>query len=117
METVYRTLDGKIFSQSADAAMHEEKILAQVKMWNWDGDPITDTSQAIVVHLIGNQAGAIFKDMIAANEFETDGISDSVIDDEDTGWFYWNEYQECYCYIDEGIIDILIAANYDPIKN
>lgn len=117
METVYRTLDGKIFRDSADAAMYEQQILAQVKMWNWDKNPTNDTSQARVIHLIGAQAGAIFKAMVAANEFETDEISDSDIDDDDTGWFYWDEFQECYCCIDDEIIDTIIAANCASTKN
>lgn len=111
METVYKTLDGKLFKQSADAAMHEKKILEQVKMWNWNEEPTTDTAQARVVHLIGENAGGIFTDMIAANEYDQVETG-NMFDVGDTGWYFWDEYEETYRYIDSAIVDILIAANH-----
>ena len=112
MQTVYRTLDGKIFFEAHEAEKHEQKLLEKVKMWDWNKNPTTDTTQARVVHLIGEQAGAAFKAMVEANEEEQFIISDEHIDDEDTGWFYWDEYGEAYRYIDTEIIDCFIAANH-----
>ncbi len=112
METVYRTLDGKIFTEAADAEQHEQEILEKVKMWDWNENPTTDTSHARVIHLVEPGSGAIFKAMVAANSEEYDLIADDIMDDEDYGWFYWDEYDERYRYIDKEIVDILIAANH-----
>ena len=112
MQTVYRTLDGAIFFEAPEAEKHEQKLLAKVKMWNWSNDPTTDTAQARVVHLIGEGAGAAFKAMVEANDDEQFVISNEHIDDEDTGWFYWDEYGETYRYIDSEVIDCFIAATH-----
>lgn len=108
----YRTLDGRLFDEAADAEMHAQSILKQVKMWDWNENPTTNTAQARLVHLIGEGAAHIFKTMVMANSDDYMEIDDSVIDDADSGWFYWDEYTETYRYIDEQIINILIAANH-----
>ena len=114
MKTVYETLDGKHFGEIADAEKHEAQLLKQVKMWDWAKEPTTNTAQARVVHLMGESAGAAFKTMVQANSEETVSIEqmDEWFDDEDTGWFYWDEYTEIYRYIDSEIVDVIIAANH-----
>ena len=113
MKTVYQTLDGKTFSELADAEQHEAQLLSQVSMWNWDKDRTTDTSMACVLHLTGDNAGAIFRAMQQANPMDYTLTSEEEIDDEDNGWFYWDEYSERYRYLDHDIIDVLIAANHE----
>ena len=112
MKTVYETLDGKHFSEVADAEAHETGILSQVEMWDWDKERTVNTALAAVVHLSGEGAGAIFRAMQQANPDEYEVAPENVIDDEDTGWFYWDEYEETYRYIDPSIVNILIAANH-----
>ena len=113
MQTVYGTIDGKVFNEISDAAKHEQAVLAQVKMWDWENDRTIDTSNARVVHLIGNGAGKMFKDMIASNpnDWQNAAVGDT-IEDDDNGWFYWDEYNDTYRYIDSEIVDCLIAANH-----
>ena len=115
MKTVYETLDGKVFHDAHEAEKHENEILSCVNMWNWEKERTTDTSQARVVHLVGDDAGAYFKAMMRANPKEDWGDCDidSWFDDEDTGWFYWDEYAETYRHIDSQIVDLLIRANHE----
>lgn len=112
MEIMYKTLDGKIFHEEAEAKAHEQEILEQVKMWDFNDNPTTRTDFARIVHLIGEGAGAIFKAMVATNPEECVDIPDDIIDDEDHGWFYWDEYEDRYRHIDSAVVDALIAANH-----
>lgn len=115
MRTVYETLDGKVFRDAHEAEIHENEILSCVNMWNWQKERTTDTAQARVVLLTGDGAGAYFKAMMRANPDENwdDHLYDIWFDDEDTGWFYWDEYAEAYRYIDFEIVDLLIHANHE----
>ena len=110
MRTVYQTLDGETFFDALDAEQHESELLSRVKMWGWGQEPTTDTTLARVVFLEGEGAGKIFKAMVAANPAEEVELADYVIDDEDHGWFYWDEFADTYRYIDDAIIDTIIAA-------
>lgn len=112
MKVKYQTIDGRIFCEPADAEAHEQEILQKVQMWNWEKERTNNTACAKVVHLIGDGAAVIFKAMVQANEEDWMSIDDSVIDDEDTGWFYWDEYAETYRYIDSDLIDIFVAATH-----
>jgi len=84
-------------------------------MWGWDKEPTTDTSKARVILLTGDGAGAYFKAMMRTNPDENwdERDYDTWFDDEDTGWFYWDEYAETYRYIDSEIVDLLIRANHE----
>lgn len=115
MKTVYETLDGEIFHDAHEAEKHEEEVLSCVTMWNWQNERTTDTSQARVVLLTGDNAGAYFKAMMRANPDECwdDCDIDSWFDDADRGWFYWDECSVTYRYIDSGIVELLIHANND----
>ena len=112
MRTKYETLDGHLFNDSYEAEKHEAAILKQVRMWDFNKNPTILTHRAAVVHLTGEGAGAIFRAMVAANEEELLPLEPSIIDDDDAGWFYWDEYSDTYRYIDPNIIDIFIAANH-----
>ena len=95
MKRVWQTVDGAIFNDELDAAKHEEEILAQVKMWDRDGIPTVNCADAMFVHLIGENAATIFKQMnkVSGDSIE---ISDSEMCEGDEGWWYWDEYGECY---------------------
>lgn len=95
MKRVWQTMDGAIFDDELDAAKHEEKIFAQVKMWDKDGIPTSDCSDAMFVQLIGGNAAAIFKQMNKVH-YDSLEVSDSEICEGDEGWWYWDEYGECY---------------------
>ena len=112
MRTIYETLDGKTFGDIADAEKHERALLEQVQMWDWNKNRTENTAQARLIHLTGDRAGEKLRDMMEHNPDEYEIVSPDVIDDEDCGWFYWDEYAETYRYIDSDIIDLLIAANH-----
>ena len=110
MQIVYQTIDGAYFGEQENAQKHEENVLKCVRMWDWYNRPTTDTSQARVVHLVGDHAGAYFKAMVQVNPSECEEIDSSIIDDEDIGWFYWDECAETYRFIDEDIVNTIVAA-------
>ena len=95
MKVIYETIDGKQFSQAADAEQHERKLNAQVKMWGFDGEPTTNCANAYVVYLKGDYAADLFKQM---NEQCPDSapVPDKDICSGDEGVWYWEEYGECY---------------------
>ena len=111
MKQLWQTLDGETFTDSLAAEKHERQILSQVKMWDWENNPTTNTETARLVHLSGEGAGAIFAAMIDANEQEYEPLNKDHIDVDDTGWFYWDEFDGHYRYIDDSIVNLIIAAN------
>ena len=113
MTQVWKTLDGAIFYDELDAAKHEQAILQQVEMYGWEKRKTADTANARLVHLSGEGAGAIFKTMARENvaEFATQEEIEDWMGDEDTGWFYWDEFSDCYRYLDQRIVDPIIFAN------
>ena len=113
MKTVYQTLDGEIYAELADATAHEEQVKEQVSMWDWEKNRTINTAQARLIHLTGDNAGALLRKMQKANPEEYSITPEDEIDDEDNGWFYYDEYAEQYRYIDPDIIDLLIAANHE----
>lgn len=113
MKTVYQTLDGEIYEELADATAHEEQVKAQVVMWNWNKERTTNTACARLIHLTGDNAGALLRKMQKANPEEYLVTPEEEIDDEDNGWFYYDEYAEQYRYIDPDIINLIIAANHE----
>ena len=113
MTQVWKTLDGAIFYDELDAAKHEQAILQQVEMYGWEKEKTSDAADARLIHLSGEGAGAIFKAMVRENVAES--VSEEELQewmkDEDTGWFYWDEYDECYRYLDPQIVDLIVFAN------
>ena len=108
MKIVYRTIDGELFDEEMDAIKHERTVLSQVKMFDRQGHPVTATDYAYLIHLSGEKAGRIFAAMVEHNPEEYQDIDSSVIDEDDTGWFYWDESDETYhCLYVEAIVSAL----------
>jgi len=112
MKTRYQTLDGEMFDEAADAGIHEEVILSYVQMWDRQGNITFDTNTAVLLHLSENVlAGKIFKKMVEANEIDVLGEDiEHMFNDEDSGWFYWDEYTETYRYLDISIVNIIASV-------
>ena len=68
MKVIYETIDGRQFSQAADAEQHERRLNAQIKMWGFDGNPTNDCDLARVVYLKGSYAADLFKQMNEGDE-------------------------------------------------
>lgn len=112
MQIIYRTIDGENFKDAYEAEKHEAAIRTQVQMWDWNNDRTDDTSCARLIHLIGEGAAAIFKAMVNENSEDIGIDVGATIDDDDTGWFYWDEFAEKYRYLDKEIIDAIVAATH-----
>lgn len=97
METIYRTIDGKEFTNEADATLHESIIKDGVKMWNRSGKLTNQTASAFMLYLADEDASKAFLAMAKAQE---DGTA-SCICEGDYGIFYWDECEGTYRFIDE----------------
>lgn len=106
MKRVWQTVDGKIFTDQLAAANHEEDVIQGISMWDWDGNPVDECSNAMIVRLIGENAAHNFK-MFNANDNGSVPVSDKEIGDGDEGIWFWNEYDECYCPIELKVIRAL----------
>lgn len=120
MRKVWQTLDGVIFTDELDAAKHEHSLLSKVQMWDREGVPTTDCSQAMFICLRGEDAVRIFKQM---NEAHPDSltVTNQEMCDGDEGWWYWDEYGEQYIPFASSLVlalrNIFKDKNYDEVKN
>ena len=99
MKIVYRAYDGEEFDTAEACVRHEEKKGFHYEGWDYSGKFTTDPDDCVILY-IENETGA--KQFIdeCDNEFTIGGI-----DLEDTGWFYWDEWEEKYIYISLDIVD------------
>ena len=106
MKVIYETIDGRQFSQAADAEQHERKLNAQIKMWDFDGNPTKECNLARAVYLKGEYAADLFKQM---NEQcpESVPVPDRDISYGDEGVWYWDTYAEHYIPMDTDTMRIL----------
>ena len=106
MKVIYETIDGRQFSQPADAEQHERKLGAQIKMWDFEGHPTQDCAIARVVQLKGEYAADLFKQM---NEQCPDSVPvpNKDISSGDEGTWYWETYEERYVPIDMETVKFL----------
>lgn len=107
MKQVWQTLDGRMFGDATDAEKHEREILNCVKMFDPDGNPTTDTTQAVAVCLTDIHSADIFIDMVKHNEF--DGIHRGIFS-EDIGVFFWDDYESKYRFISDASLAALAAC-------
>lgn len=107
MELIYRTIDGKEFTNKTDACLHESTLLDGIIMLNLDNEVVQSTSQAFLVWLKDENANLAFH---AIARREEDEAVKSISEGEDYGLFYWDEGLEEYRWIDpdmaEGLIKI-----------
>lgn len=106
METVYRTVDGQIFTEMPEAVKHEESLTKNVVMFDRFGNTTTATNQALVVCLIGDKAADTFLSM-ANMQADHDCYG---IESGDEGVFVFNEWEEEYQWFDEDLFDSLANA-------
>ena len=82
-------------------------------MFNRSGERTDDTCDAFVVHLTNEDAAGRFLAMIQSNPNESQDAADKCgVFEDDWGWYYWDEFEEHYRWIDEDIVNALIAANH-----
>lgn len=107
MKQVWQTIDGHLFGDATDAATHEREIKARVRMWNGDGIPTEDVMDAVIVHLIGTNAGQLFINISTAQGAENylGGI-----DEEASGWFFWDVGREEYIWWEDELVASIAAV-------
>ena len=103
MELIYRTIDGKEFSNEADASCHEQLILNEkVQMFDPQGNPTGDPNYAMAIFLSGEDAADTFIKISNKAEIGTDGIGSG-----DEGVYVWDSFDGAYKYIE---VEALRAA-------
>lgn len=97
MKQVWQAIDGALFGDAADAEKHEREIRDRCRMWDGEGNPTDDVMNAIILHLKGEAAGAIFVNIAKAQ-----GAQDYLggIEEDISGWFMWDESYETYRWVD-----------------
>ena len=91
---VWQTIDGRLFREGADAEAHEREVAEQVSMWNEYCEPTSNPGDAMVVHLVGDEAADLFFDICRANECMVPDTQEMCSGDE--GWWFWSEIKERY---------------------
>lgn len=101
MQTVYRTIDGKIFEAREDALNHEFEISKSIIMLDWHSRPTQTTKDARVIWLANEKAAEMFLDMTKAQgDLDCVGIESDAV-----GLFAWDESQEQYIWINDDIAE------------
>lgn len=104
MKKVWQTIDGALFGDATDAEKHEREVRDRCRMWDGEGNPTEDVMNAIILHLKGEMAGAVFIDIAKAQ-----GAQDFLggIDEDISGWFMWDESREEYILVDTDLLAAL----------
>ena len=102
MEIKYMSFDGKYFDKPEDCLAHE-KSNPLFKMWGKNG-VTANPEEAFVVHLV--------KDIESATSFvalceREDTCHDGIDNYSDAGFYFWNDYGECWDSLSEEIINTL----------
>ena len=108
MEIIYRAFDGTEFRTKDACALYERNNveLKGVRMWNVCGESTDASHNAYFLHLDDEMESA--KAFIAMSESD-DGYHDG-IEDGDTGWYYWDDYNERYVFMEGDIIRAFARA-------
>ena len=107
MKVIYQTVDGSLFDTEEQARAYEEKILSGLKMWNRAGREVHFTTEAFVLYMRDTNANQLFFQL--ARDQEDDGVA-GLVEGEDDGLFYFDEWNEEYRYVDKDMLCALTAA-------
>ena len=111
MELIYRTIDGKDFTEKETALKHEADLKEGLKMWNAEGKRTLDVSNALVLSVENGDCMNLFHQMCAEySEKEgshidwTGGLEKDVC-----GYFIWNSGSEQYEWLDDDLIRGIVS--------
>lgn len=99
MEIIYKAFDGTCFGTEAECREYECK--AAFTMWDHCGRPTDDVSDCMVVHFPDPTSSYAFINLAKKADSTTDGI-----DYDDCGWYFWDDFNSRYCYVEDEIIDV-----------
>ena len=105
MEIIYRTVDGKEFTDESCAYFHEKVITDKIRLIGYNGGEVPTTKEARAVVLVGIDSAQVLKTM--ANQFNDCMCG---IDHGDTGVFLWDSSEHCYRRIEDNDVKALSAA-------
>jgi hypothetical protein len=104
MELIYRTIDGKEFTDMHEAQHYELHLLHEkVQMFDPHGNSTIDPDYAMAIFLSGEHAADAFIKIA-----EKDGTNANGISSGDEGVYVWDSLDEAYKYIE---IESLRAAH------
>lgn len=110
MEVVFKAKDGTLFASAQECVLYEQRMAESPrkwKGWDWAGNPAKDTTDTIMVYFCDDEASAQF---IADAKLNADEDIDG-IEEGDSGWFYWDEGEGVYRFLDPPFIDIIRKAS------
>lgn len=94
MEIIYRTIDGKEFTDEACAYFYEKTLMDKLRMFGYKGNTCHSTREAAIVILADKDAAKTFLSKAKAEGDHCPGINEG-----DIGIFYWNSDYEEYCHL------------------
>jgi hypothetical protein len=110
MEIIFKAKDGTMFDSAEACVRYETKLASGTKewtAWTWGGTPTNKTDAAVVVNLATERAAAQFLEQ--ATRENDDSIKG--IDTYSQGWYYWDEDNHQYYYLDDDILSILKSVS------
>ena len=110
MEVLFKAKDGTLFISAQECAEHELRMMGMSrkwKGWEWNKNPTNKTTEAVMVYFCDDEASAQF---IADAKLNADEGIDG-IEEGDSGWFYWDEGEGVYRFLDPSFIDIIRKAS------
>ena len=111
MEIIYRTIDGKEFTDKHEASHHEVDILHnQVKMFDPQGNLTRDPDYAMAIFLKGDAAADAFIKMTVNAGTYANGIGSG-----DEGVYVWDSIDASYKYIEIESLRAAFAALNEAI--
>ena len=106
METIYRTIDGKEFTEEEKAISHEEHVKNNLYMWDENGNRVELVNKAFLLYFANPEAAETFNLITEQQE----GIPYNFVTKNKTGFFFWDEYGNEYRPITKDSIDAIAMA-------
>lgn len=110
MEVVFKAKDGTLFVSAQECVLYEQRMAEGPRKWrgwDWEAKPTNNTTQAIMVFFRDGEASAQF---IADAKLYADDDIDG-FEEGDTGWYYWDEGEKAYLFLDDPFINIIRKAS------
>lgn len=102
MRIVYVAFDGKQFDREEECREYEETLKSTFVMWTREALLVTNPDYATFVLLKTEGAGAAFIKVCEAQGTDSAGIQEG-----DIGFFYWDEWNEEYRYLEKPLLDAI----------
>jgi hypothetical protein len=102
MRIVYVAFDGTEFNREEECREYEETLKSTFVMWNREALVTENTDHAIFLLLKTEGAGAAF-----IKACEAQGTYSTGIQEGDIGFFYWDEWNEEYRYLEKPLLDAI----------